>query len=421
MPNDTYTIDLPGFSDFIRIPALEDYQLKAQRIERMKTHVSPVPDFLQWIPSVINMLDDAQDLLFTGLVLAKPLLTRLPARFLPGLGWILTANDALNVGTAVLGTALAGKGPKKAALNAIEVLSGGKARRVNRIAQFLTASQWFGFAIQAPQATESLTGYGLQLGSLMGAITDSTWATIRALDGNQVEFRSPPPDNLFEKSVDFLLEAPYQVFGGQILSEADHTLLLAAGSLAATIVAERGTPAPIRDRFQALAQTQVPIRRPWQASSIAALAAAGMPPGAPQRPFVATPGPRPTFLEAARLGAASTDRFQREMRDVYGPTSRGTLASMLMSQTGSTLWDFVHGQAGSTSPVYDEFDIFLMSAIEFNVFPPRPIKSADLLAWYRGARAQAYYRGADTPNRGDIQRAATETLAGWTSREVGWT
>lgn len=420
MPEDTYTIDLPGFSDFIKIPALEDMELKRERIARMQTHVSPVPEELQWIPSVITTLDNAQDLLFTGLVLAKPLLRKLPARFIPGIGWILVANDTLNAANAVLATALAGKGPKKHALVALAQNAVNKARRVARAADFLNTTQWLGFAIQAPQAIESLTGYGLQLGPLMGAISDSIWGAVGALQGSQVEFRGPPPDDILEKSIDFLLEAPQQIFGGQILSEDDHTLLLAAGSLAAGVISERGEPSAIPYRVNQLARTQIPLRRPWQASSIAALAAAGMLPGGPQRPFVPTPSPQPTFLQAAQLGAAATLRFQHEMRSIYGRTSRGTLVSMLMSQTGEALWDFIHPGAPSTKVEYDSFDIFLMTAIETNVFPSRPIASDELLNWYRGAMAQAYYRGADNPTRGDIQRAATETLGGWTSREVGW-
>jgi hypothetical protein len=333
---------------------------------------------------------------------------------------VLTANDALNAGTAILGSTLSGKGPKKGALDALAHLSGSKARRVDRVAAFLNASQWLGFAIQAPQAIETLTGYGLQLGTLMGAISDTVWGTIASLAGEQVEFRGPPPDDVFEKAVQFMLEAPHEVFGGQILSEADHTLLLSAGSVAANVIAERVPSFSRFDRAPTLARTEIPIRRPWQASSIAALAAAGMPPRAPQRPYVPTPSPRPSFLEAARIGAASTVRFQSEMREVYGPTSRGTLASMLFSQTGSTLWDFVHGQAGSLLPVYDDFDKFLMFAIEYNIFPAHQLSADQLLAWYRASRAQAYYMGRDQPTRGDLITAANETIGGWTSREVGW-
>lgn len=92
-----YTIDIPGLTDFIRIPALENEELKFQRWVRFKTQESVLPEPLRWIPGLINKLDDAQDLLFTFLVLARPLLKRLPARFLPGLGWVLLFNDLLNL------------------------------------------------------------------------------------------------------------------------------------------------------------------------------------------------------------------------------------------------------------------------------------------------------------------------------------
>ena len=93
----SYTIDIPGLTDFIRIPQLENETLKFQRWARFKTQEPLLPEPLRWIPGLINKLDDAQDLLYTGLVLARPLLRRLPARWLPYLGWILLLNDVLNL------------------------------------------------------------------------------------------------------------------------------------------------------------------------------------------------------------------------------------------------------------------------------------------------------------------------------------
>lgn len=93
----SYTIDLPGLTDFVRIPALENEELKFQRWIRFKTQEPLLPEPLRWIPGLINKLDDAQDLLFTALVLARPLLRKLPAWLLPGLGWLLLANDILNL------------------------------------------------------------------------------------------------------------------------------------------------------------------------------------------------------------------------------------------------------------------------------------------------------------------------------------
>ncbi len=94
-----YTIDIPGLTDFIRWPALENEELKFQRFIRFKTQEPLLPEPLRWIPDVINKLDDAQDLLFTALVLARPLLKKIPTWWLPGLGWTLFANDVLNLQT----------------------------------------------------------------------------------------------------------------------------------------------------------------------------------------------------------------------------------------------------------------------------------------------------------------------------------
>lgn len=94
-----YTLGIPGFNDVVRIGAYEDEELKKQRWLRYKNTRNPAPGFAQTAAQILNFIDDAQDLLFTALALAWPLLRRLPARLLPGLGWILTANDILNLMT----------------------------------------------------------------------------------------------------------------------------------------------------------------------------------------------------------------------------------------------------------------------------------------------------------------------------------
>ena len=96
---DVYTINVPGVTDILRIPGLESEALRKERAQRMKQSRSGLPDFLKWIPPVLNKLDDAQDLLFTGLALAWPLLRFLPRAFLGPLGILLTVNDLLNVFT----------------------------------------------------------------------------------------------------------------------------------------------------------------------------------------------------------------------------------------------------------------------------------------------------------------------------------
>jgi hypothetical protein len=94
-----YTINIPGITDILRIPGLETKELRRERFLRMKTSVPALPRVLQWIPPLINKLDDAQDLLFTGLALAWPILRLLGRPFLGPLGILLTVSDLLNLGT----------------------------------------------------------------------------------------------------------------------------------------------------------------------------------------------------------------------------------------------------------------------------------------------------------------------------------
>lgn len=94
-----FTINIPGITDILRLPGLETKDLRRERFQRMKTSVPALPRVLQWIPPLINKLDDAQDLLFTALALAWPILRLLGRPFLGPLGILLTISDLLNLGT----------------------------------------------------------------------------------------------------------------------------------------------------------------------------------------------------------------------------------------------------------------------------------------------------------------------------------
>jgi len=96
---DPFTIDIPGLQDIIKVKDWESKDLRRERYERFKSARSAVPQSLQWIPPLLTKLDNAQDMLFTGLALAIPLIKRLPARLIPGIGLLLTINDIINLFT----------------------------------------------------------------------------------------------------------------------------------------------------------------------------------------------------------------------------------------------------------------------------------------------------------------------------------
>jgi hypothetical protein len=94
--DDPYTVQIPGITDILKVPGVDSAEARRARADRMKRQHSPLPTGLQWIPPLLNKLDDAQDLLYTALVIGVGLLKVLGVRAIPGLGILLTANDILN-------------------------------------------------------------------------------------------------------------------------------------------------------------------------------------------------------------------------------------------------------------------------------------------------------------------------------------
>jgi len=97
--SDAFTVDVPGIQDIIKLKDWDSKQLRYERYRRFATSRSSLPDLLQWIPPLLTKLDNAQDMIFVGLALAIPIIKRLPARVIPGVGWLLLLNDILNLFT----------------------------------------------------------------------------------------------------------------------------------------------------------------------------------------------------------------------------------------------------------------------------------------------------------------------------------
>lgn len=118
---DPYTVKIPGFDDIVKTGASSNAEEKKDKVNRFKLENSALPDFLKWAPPLLNKLDDAQDILQTGLLLAWPILKKasglvyqgtmrvaagsipivrsVAPRILGPLGILLTVNDLLNMAT----------------------------------------------------------------------------------------------------------------------------------------------------------------------------------------------------------------------------------------------------------------------------------------------------------------------------------
>jgi len=394
----TYTIDIPGLADVFKlpIPILETPELKRERINRMKTRVSPVPEILQWIPPVITKIDDAQDLLTTALWLAKPLIRRLPSRFVPYVGWALLASDISNIITTILSLAMTPGLTKPEIHKKVRDTKWSKAGRIARVAEYLRPSGWrrkLGDYLQAAQAAETVTGSGLVLGAIMGTLSDSIYGAIRAAAGQKVEIRLPPEHDLFGKACRYLIQTPQQYHERDILSPEDHELIVAAHNVAVGIVMPFKSNL-IESRGDLLLETEYPVFMPWETSSIRVLKEEGFDLGKENyyKPYI--PKDKPTFSDAIDLAWSSTLDYDAALRTEIGSGERGSILYMAWREAGldslNFLWDLTEEELLAYSP--EQRACLKMSEYNFMLTPPYTQKNLEELIYVAMTIATTYGR-----------------------------
>lgn len=381
-PPHTYPIFLPGVQDFIVIPALRSPELRMQQVRRMFASGGIFPESIRWIPSVINFLDDAQDLLITALVLAKPLLRRLPARFIPGLGWILTINDALNLTNALLGTAFASRTFKRSTLRSALWMWTRRSRRLRAVKAFLNSTKWIPFYLQAGQALTQLTRYGaklgvrlgwtteesaklwsgtgLSLGALMGLVSSPFWAVVRLAQGNKVKIINPPSEDITMKAARYMAQYPQQVWMKDILTEDEHYMCIAAAAIATQVLRDSTPASLLESRGLDTGELSMPTFYPWNPSSVYALErelhkkkrkdlrgleeainnndyATSYSPDEEKtgdlKQYLPFDYPYPMIDDVLRETSLAVPDWEEAMKALFGPSTRGTIAGMLHNET----------------------------------------------------------------------------------------
>ena len=216
-----YTIHIPGITDIVklgRIPEPTKEELLAYRrvdhkgitqdrydkIKELKTAKkasflammsSPDPSWLKNIATQMTFLDDVNDSLGTAAVIARAGAQLLP-KSLAGLmagpaGWLWTAAQMVGFITQVLQSPFS----RMANKNALKKFSTANPRTTEmklRKAKFLkrvVPSQ--GEVIEALQVTNNVLGYGLSLGPILGALTESITGPVRVLMGHKVNVNWP--------------------------------------------------------------------------------------------------------------------------------------------------------------------------------------------------------------------------------------
>lgn len=374
-----YQINIPGITQIIRFkrPEEELTDEKRERIARMRAAQSPVPGFLQWIPPAITAIDNAQDLLYVGLTLAKPLLRRLPARFLPGLGWALFANDVMNVANAILSSYRPGVNMKRVGQETLNIFTVNRASRILRAKSFLASTPLLPFALQAGQVAYDMTGYGLCLGPLFGAVADTEWSIIRALEGKSTQIRLPPPDDPLGKAARYLMQSGVRRVVPDAFSKEDHERMIAAESVAMQIIEEEGDHNKLDYRGPSLLNENVPVYLPSVEQSNRALELEGFPPYE-RYANVAALGVRDvTAADTIRTFARFQDAYNNYMGGLFkSDLDRGRIMQMIANEAGHAVWRFGAGGLEGLSyimfPAEQMFLRLLESDIQLRTKPDTP-------------------------------------------------
>ncbi|KKN21897.1 hypothetical protein LCGC14_0920830 [marine sediment metagenome] len=408
----TYTINIPGIQDVVRIPSLEDKNLRFQRWLRFQNSKPTLPEPLQWIPPLINKLDDAQDLLFTGLALAIPLLRILPKFFLGLLTPLVFLNDALNLATCLLVLGIGGNLRKAAVRTEFQRNVHWQTYAVQRPAQFFKKFPWLGFLIQAPQALQYLTGYGVTLGTVMGFLTDLMWAPVRLAQGSRVTFVGPPPDDITGKAARYLSQPATHNLHNQMYSFDDHLLLTAADSVALQVMTAAVSKNLLASREDVIAAQPVTIYDPWNPTSLEVAEDFGWNPSDPPGYPIPTSTGEPSMLEAIATINNGLIPWVATMKTSAPQTLLGQFWMEMVGDAGETFMEWIHDSPTDYRVEFAPEVDLILALIENGIFPRAQLPPQDWIILNKRAREIAASKGQDNLTPDTLNQALNDVLGG---------
>lgn len=193
-----FLVRLPGWDDVIHWypeSALSPAERRHRQRIRMETmRRSPTPEVVSKLSEIGQEIDNVQDALVTLSVLGR-LGVKATGRAIPGLGWVATAADTLNVlnkfypPNPLRAGKWAARMEAKRQLSLASQLTAGtyKQRLLDTLKTGKLGFGW-GEAVQVLQTSDWLTGVGLSLGPIFGAMSDTMFGLAR---GAEFDFTGP--------------------------------------------------------------------------------------------------------------------------------------------------------------------------------------------------------------------------------------
>jgi len=373
-PKGELVVTLPGVQDILVIPPLESVAIKRERLTRwhLNSGRSTIPEPLRWLPQLLGWFDDAQDILFTALTLSIPLLRRLPARFVPYLGWALLANDTLNLFTWALSAPLNPRPRKVEFLRTARKAAAGRLGAVRAAEAFLLPGRFkfLPFALTAGQVLYTFTGWGLRLGSLMSAISETFWAGVALVQGKNVVIAGPPPSDPAAKAARFLAQSWNWNAAAEVMRPDEISTLIAACNVSMGMSGAPGLPHLDDAKLSTIADLRIPTFKPWTSSTIAAVAEWPVSDVDDQRCATPTIAGRPGYADAIRACLADAPDLDVTLAQGHRRRWLDWPDGYLAGEAAQWTWDVFGSGFGSVVPVNSPMERMFGLALERGYIPP---------------------------------------------------
>lgn len=171
-----------------RIPLTteEFFTMKKTWERARRLRLSPTPEVVQKVGSILTAIDNVQDAMITttylsrvGVKILSKYLPKLALKFMPGLGYIALATDLLDVQRLLAAMFRTRSIRKTKSYDILKIYPNAARKKALRLLKTRGYLPTFREAIQIAQTTEWLTGYGLSLGAGVAFLEDLFFGLVR--------------------------------------------------------------------------------------------------------------------------------------------------------------------------------------------------------------------------------------------------
>ena len=363
-------INMPGWNDTIHIiptplrdPELEGLRKRAQYLAMLN---STSPEIVQRANQWITMLDDAEDLLSTALVLGRPLIRRLPSRLVPGFGWILLGGDVIDLATWALSLTSTGLLQKRNVGEQVRNLSFRRGNRIRRVEQFNRMTPGFGALVEGLQVTDNFVGVGLSLGPMMSLASDFIWGIMRSLAGERVRLRIPRRLTLEQQAALVTWQTPPMLARSYFLPIDLTHVLHTAAQMAMDIT--RATSDILREagRFSTILNEPIPQFLPDKAITRQVIRDQGIDPDRIEEPIgIPKHNPHTTILQSVTEISQQGFDMGKNYRAQQGRTLQATWTAMGILEMADTMNSWVSSEPRETTWFPNGSDMATKTMVEY--------------------------------------------------------